>query len=139
MKFTYLYVEIPCTAVSVKSVAVGLSCNKGHFHHRSFVSEFPPRLVRQVIYQSGHIQGRLKRRGVVGAFAPSKPIQGGIAPTNGGDVPYHKATKQGLYCSHRKPCQTFQCDWSYVGQGQSSRNPEIRSTNKTKMKYCKFL
>ena len=64
---------------------------------------------------------------------------GGVAPTNDDNVPNHNITKQGLYCPHRKLCKAFQCNLSYFDQRQSCRKPEIHSTNKMKMKCCKFL
>ena len=53
--------------------------------------------------------------------------------------PNHNASKQGLYCSRRKPYKAFQCDLSYFDQRQSCHKPEVHSTNKMKMKCYKFL
>ena len=48
------------------------------------------------------------------AFPPFQNLNSrDIVSTNGDNVSNHKATKQDLYCSHRKPCKAFQCDLSY--------------------------
>ena len=52
-------------------------------------------------------------RVVVGHLPLQNLNNGGIAPMNGDNSPNHYAIKQGLYCSHCKPCKAFQCNLNY--------------------------
>ena len=47
------------------------------------------------------------QREAEGATASQNLNSGGIVPVNGDNVPNHNATKQGLYCSQRKPYKEF--------------------------------
>ena len=91
-------------------------------------------------YRFAPAQGRQRRGGGQWRHSPPENLHSWvIVPTNGNNVSVHNATKQGLYCSYRKPCKAFQSDCSYLDQRQSCRKPEIHSTNKMKMKCCTFL